>query len=297
MTNIENVTVAGGGVLGSQIAFQSAFKGKKVTVYDINDEAIAAAEQRIKNRRDLYKRDINATDEQFDAGLNNLSYSADLAEAVKDADLVIEAVPEKPSIKHNFYQSLAKVAPEKTIFASNSSTYVPSTYAADTGRPAKFLCLHFANHVWRMNTAEIMGSDQTDPDIFNEIVDYAKEIGMVPIPLHKEQPGYILNSLLVPFLEDAGYLWGNDIADPETIDKTWMIGTGSPVGPFGAYDAVGLRTIYNIIEEQKGDDPGFKPFLEKVRKMLDEGKTGSDAGHGFYDYPNPRYKDEDFLKA
>ncbi|MCT6901576.1 MAG: 3-hydroxyacyl-CoA dehydrogenase NAD-binding domain-containing protein, partial [Bifidobacterium sp.] len=98
MTNIENVTVAGGGVLGSQIAFQSAFKGKKVTVYDINDEAIAAAEQRIKNRRDLYKRDINATDEQFDAGLNNLSYSADLAEAVKDADLVIEAVPEKPSI-------------------------------------------------------------------------------------------------------------------------------------------------------------------------------------------------------
>ncbi|MDT7510133.1 3-hydroxyacyl-CoA dehydrogenase family protein, partial [Bifidobacterium sp. H1HS16N] len=73
--------------------------------------------------------------------------------------------------------------------------------------------------------------------------------------------------------------------------------TGSPVGPFGAYDAVGLRTIYNIIEEQKGDDPDFKPFLEKVRKMLDEGKTGSDAGHGFYDYPNPRYKDEDFLKA
>lgn len=297
MTNIEKVTVAGGGVLGSQIAYQSAFKGKKVTVYDINDEAVAAAEQRIKNRRDLYKRDINATDDQFDAGLENLTYSSDLADAVKDADLVIEAVPEVPSIKCDLYQNLAKVVPGKTIIASNSSTFVPSTFAADTGRPDKFLCLHFANHVWLYNTAEIMGTDRTDPKVFDLIVDYAKEIGMVPIPLHKEQPGYVLNSLLVPFLENAGYLWGNDIADPETIDKTWMIGTGSPIGPFGTCDAVGLRTIYNIIEEQKGDDPGFKHFLEKVQDMLDEGKNGSDAGHGFYDYPNPRYKDADFLKA
>ena len=297
MTNIHNVTVAGGGVLGSQIAYQSAFKGKKVTIYDINDQAVAAAEERVKNLRDSYKHDINATDEQFDAGLNNMSFTADMAEAVKNADLVIEAVPEKPSIKHDFYQSLAKLAPKDTIFTSNSSTYVPSTFAADTGRPDKFLNMHFANQVWLYNTAEIMGTDQTDPKVFDEIVDYAREIGMVPIVLKKEQPGYVLNTLLIPLLEAASYLWGQGIADPETVDKTWMIATGAPMGPFAIFDVVGLRTAYNITKEQRGDNPDFKPFLEKIQKMMDEGKTGKDSGEGFYTYPNPAFADPDFLKA
>ncbi|KJY50859.1 3-hydroxyacyl-CoA dehydrogenase [Bifidobacterium mellis] len=297
MTNIHNVTVAGGGVLGSQIAYQSAFKGKKVTIYDINDQAVAAAEERVKNLRDSYKRDINATDEQFDAGLNNMSFTADMAEAVKNADLVIEAVPEKPSIKHDFYQSLAKLAPEDTIFTSNSSTYVPSTFAPDTGRPDKFLNMHFANQVWLNNTAEIMGSEQTDPKVFNEIVDYAKEIGMVPIVLKKEQPGYVLNTLLIPLLNAAAHLWGHDIADPETVDKTWMIGTGAPMGPFAIFDVVGLRTAFNITKEQQGDNPDFKPFMDKIQKMMDEGKTGKDSGEGFYTYPNPAFADPDFLKA
>ncbi|QYN61143.1 3-hydroxyacyl-CoA dehydrogenase [Bifidobacterium asteroides] len=297
MTNINMVTVAGGGVLGSQIAYQSAFKGKKVTVYDINDEAVAAAEERVRNLRDLYKRDINATDEQFDAGLNNLSYSSDLAEAVKDADLVIEAIPEKPSIKHDFYRSLAKAAPEKTIFASNSSTYVPSTFAEDTGRPDKFLNMHFANQIWRMNTAEIMGTKQTDPKVFDLIVDYAKEIGMVPIVLKKEQPGYVLNTLLIPLLNAAAYLWGHDIADPETVDKTWMIGTGAPMGPFAIFDVVGLRTALNITKEQQGDNPDYKPFMEKIQKMMDEGRNGKDSGQGFYTYPDPAFDRPDFLKA
>ena len=297
MTNITKVTVAGGGVLGSQIAYQSAFKGKKVTIYDINDEAVAAAEERVKNLRDSYKHDIKATDEQFDAGLNNMSYTADMAEAVKDADLVIEAVPEKPSIKHDLYRNLAKLAPKDTIFTSNSSTYVPSAFAADTGRPDKFLNMHFANQVWLYNTAEIMGTDQTDPKVFNEIVDYAKEIGMVPIVLKKEQPGYVLNTLLIPLLTAASYLWGQGIADPETVDKTWMIATGAPMGPFAIFDVVGLRTAFNITKEQQGDNPDFKPFLDKIQKMMDEGKTGKDSGEGFYAYPDPAFAKPDFLKA
>lgn len=297
MANIEKVTVAGGGVLGSQIAFQSAFKGKKVTVYDINDDAVAAAEKRIRARRDAYKHDIQATDEQFYAGLKNLTYTADLAEAVKGADLVIEAVPEKPSIKHDFYQNLAKLAPEETIFASNSSTYVPSVFAPDTGRPDKFLNLHFANKVWLYNTAEIMGTNQTDPQVFQRVVEFAKEIGMVPIILKKEQPGYVLNTLLIPLLNAASYLWGHDIADPETIDKTWMIATGAPTGPFGIFDTVGLRTAFNITTEQQGSNPDFKPFLDKIQKMIDENKVGIETGQGFYKYPNPEFENPDFLKA
>ena len=109
MTEIEQVTVAGGGVLGSQIAYQCAFKGKNVTVYDIGDDAVAAARERVKALRAAYKRDIKATDEQFDAGLGRMSFTTDLSEAVKNADLVIEAIPEKPSIKHDFYLSLIHI--------------------------------------------------------------------------------------------------------------------------------------------------------------------------------------------
>ena len=297
MTNIEQVTVAGGGVLGSQIAYQCAFKGKNVTVYDIGDDAVAAARERVKALRTAYKRDIKATDEQFDAGLGRMSFTTDLSEAVKNANLVIEAIPEKPSIKHDFYQSLAKLAPENTIFASNSSTYVPSTFASDTGRPDKFLNLHFANQIWLMNTAEIMGTDQTDPDIYNQIVSFAREIGMVPIQLHKEQPGYVLNTLLMPLMGAAGMLWAHDVADPQTIDKTWMIATGAPKGPFGFYDMVGLRTAYNILCQRQGDNPQAKPLLDKLNAMIDQGKLGEETGQGFYQYPDPDYRDPGFLKA
>lgn len=297
MTNIEQVTVAGGGVLGSQIAYQCAFKGKNVTVYDIGDDAVAAARERVKALRAAYKRDIKATDEQFDAGLGRMSFTTDLSEAVKNANLVIEAIPEKPSTKHDFYQSLAKLAPENTIFASNSSTYVPSTFASDTGRPDKFLNLHFANQIWLMNTAEIMGTDQTDPDIYNQIVSFAREIGMVPIQLHKEQPGYVLNTLLMPLMGAAGMLWAHDVADPQTIDKTWMIATGAPKGPFGFYDMVGLRTAYNILSQRQGDNPQAKPLLDKLNAMIEQGKLGEETGQGFYQYPDPDYRDPGFLKA
>ena len=297
MTDIEQVTVAGGGVLGSQIAYQCAFKGKNVTVYDIGDEAVAAAKERVEALRTAYKRDIQATDEQFDAGLGRMSFTTDLGEAAKNADLVIEAIPEKPSIKHDFYQSLAKLAPEDTIFASNSSTYVPSTFAADTGRPDKFLNLHFANQIWLMNTAEIMGTNQTDPDIYNRIVSFARQIGMVPIQLHKEQPGYVLNTLLMPLMGAAGMLWAHDVADPQTVDKTWMIATGAPKGPFGFYDMVGLRTAYNILCQRQGDNPQAKPLLDKLKAMIDQGKLGEETGQGFYQYPDPDYRDPGFLKV
>ena len=297
MTDIEQVTVAGGGVLGSQIAYQCAFKGKNVTVYDIGDEAVAAAKERVEALRTAYKRDIQATDEQFDAGLGRMSFTTDLGEAAKNADLVIEAIPEKPSIKHDFYQSLAKLAPEDTIFASNSSTYVPSTFAADTGRPDKFLNLHFANQIWLMNTAEIMGTNQTDPDIYNRIVSFARQIGMVPIQLHKEQPGYVLNTLLMPLMGAAGMLWAHDVADPQTVDKTWMIATGAPKGPFGFYDMVGLRTAYNILCQRQGDNPQAKPLLDKLNAMIEQGKLGEETGQGFYQYPDPDYRDPGFLKA
>lgn len=294
-----NITVAGSGVLGSQIAYQTAFKGFHVVVYDINDEALARAKDRIMNLKPHYQTDLGATEEEVNTAYNRISFSSQLSEAVRDADLVIEAIPEVVQIKTDFYTELGKIAPEKTIFATNSSTLLPSQFAEATGRPERFLALHFANEIWKNNTAEIMKHPGTDAKVFNEVIEFAKAIGMVALPLQKEQPGYILNSLLVPLLDAAQMLLIKEIADPETIDKTWMVGTGAPLGPFAILDVVGINTAYNITLA-KAEATGKEEF-EKLAELLkteyiDKGKLGRVTGKGFYTYPNPSFMKPDFLK-
>ncbi|QTD43527.1 3-hydroxyacyl-CoA dehydrogenase [Sporosarcina sp. Te-1] len=297
--NFKHITVAGSGVLGSQIAFQTAFKGFSVTVYDINEEALGKAKERISHLKPYYQKDLGVTDESFDEGFKRLSFLSDLGEAVKDADLVIEAIPEEAEIKTAFYQELGKVAPEKTVFATNSSTLLPSQFAEATGRPEKFLALHFANEIWKNNTAEVMKHPGTDPAVFDSVIDFAKAIGMVALPLQKEQPGYILNSLLVPLLDAAEMLLVKEVADVQTIDKTWMIATGAPMGPFAILDVVGITTAYHIVKT-KAEATGQEEFAKLAdllkTEYIDKGKLGRETGEGFYKYPNPAFMEKDFLQ-
>ena len=295
---IKKVMVAGSGVLGSQIAYQTAFKGFEVAVYDINDEVLDVAKQRFHALMPQYQTDLGATSEETEAAYNRLSFHTDLGEAVKGADLIIEAIPEVVEIKVNFYETIGKLAPEKTIFASNSSTMLPSMFAQHTGRPEKYLHLHFANQIWKNNIAEIMKHEGTDEKVFNETIEFAEAIGMVPIPIYKEQPGYVLNSLLVPFLQAAQYLVANGIADPETVDKTWMIGMNVARGPFATLDVIGLNTPYNLsaARAKAGDENAAKIAEYLKTEYIDKGRTGIQSGKGFYDYPNPKYQDPDFLK-
>ncbi|WP_050615487.1 3-hydroxyacyl-CoA dehydrogenase [Bacillus testis] len=296
----KHITVAGSGVLGSQIAFQTAFKGFDVTIYDINDDAIKKAKERIASLEGVYTEYFKNEQDAAKSAQSRIRYATDLAEAVKDADLVIEAIPEVEKIKQDFYKQLGKAAPADTIFATNSSTMLPSQFAEYTGRPEKFLALHFANHVWQNNTGEVMEHAGTDPKVVQEVLDFAAAIGMVPLHIKKEQPGYILNSLLVPLLDAAQGLWGNGVADPQTIDKTWMIATGAPMGPFGIIDVVGLQTVYNIVSTKAAQHPenkGYKAIADMVKtQFLDKGKMGMGTGEGFYTYPNPAYLEKDFLQ-
>ena len=292
--DIKNVTVIGSGVLGSQIAFQIAYSGFKVTVFDINDEALVRAQRSMVTLTKSYERDMEVTDLELKEALSNLIYTTNLETASKEADLIIEAIPEIKELKINLYKQLATIAPESTIFATNTSTFLPSDFAAETGRPDKFLALHFANQIWLNNTAEIMGTAETDPDVFETIVAFSKNIGMIPLPLYKEQRGYILNSLLVPLLKSAEDLLVNEVANPETIDKTWMIATKSPRGPFGILDIVGLNTAYNIaLSKDTDDSKKIAQFLKE--NFLDKGHLGIQSGQGFYTYPNPSYLEKDFL--
>lgn len=296
--NFHKITVAGGGVLGSQIAFQTAFKGFLVVLYDISDEMIKADKNRIKYLPLLYKKTIQASDADLNSALKRLTYTTDLKKAVSDADILIEAVPENIKIKNNFYHQVGSLAPKKTIFASNSSTLLPSQLAPASSRPEKFINFHFSTHVLANNTAEIMGSSQTDPAIKDQMIQFARKIGMVPINLKKEQPGYIFNSLQIPLEIAALRLWARNVADPQTIDKTWMLATGSPIGPFINIDEVGLKTVYNISAPiaKKAHNSTAPIIMKRLKQMIGQGKTGASSGEGFYHYPNPAFKDPKFLK-
>ena len=283
MTNIRNVTVLGTGVLGSQIAFQTAYSGFNVTAYDIGEAALAQARGRFGALVETYSREVEgaATGKAADA-VSRILLTSDLAAAVVDADLVIEAVPEVQAIKQQTYQKLASLAPAKTIFATNSSTLLPSDLKAFTGRPDRFLALHFANNIWKFNTAEVMGTDETAAAVFDAVVAFAAAIGMVPIPMHREKAGYVLNSLLVPFLNAAAGLAAGGYAEPEDIDKVWRIATGAPMGPFQIYDIIGLTTPYNILSQ--GDESARALAAWLKENYIDKGKLGIASGEGFYHY-------------
>ena len=296
---IKNVTIIGAGVLGSQIAWQTAFSGFNVTVYDAFEEGLETSKGFHKKFAEIFINQRGASQDKIDKTISRLTYTNDLAEAVKDADIISESIPENIDVKKTFYKKLAKLAPQKTIFTSNSSTLLPSMFAKETGRPEKFLALHFANPVWDANVGEVMMHNGTNPKYFDIVLDFAKNIGMVPIPIHKEQSGYVLNSLLVPLLSAAQNLFFNGVSDFESIDKTWMISTGAKVGPFGIIDMIGMNTVYNIalMNGTKNNDEKMIERANKIKnEWIDKGKLGIASGEGFYTYPNPKYQESDFLK-
>ena len=309
---IKKVVVAGGGVLGSQIALQSAYCGFDVTIWLRSEGSIERAKPKLERFKNIYvdtlekmKTDANAycrglskktdlSDSEIDElkqnaedAYNNIILTTSKDEAASGADLIIEAIAENPEQKIAFYQELAKHMDEETILVTNSSTLLPSMFAEYTGRPEKYLSLHFANTIWENNTAEVMGHPGTDQKYYDEVAQFAEDINMIPLKLKKEQPGYILNSLLVPFLSAAEALLANDVADHETIDKTWILATGAPAGPFHILDIVGLTTAYNIIiMNPEAQDPNTTPgkIAKMLKEKIDAGKTGINAGEGFYKY-------------
>ena len=331
--NMKKIVVAGGGVLGSQIALQSAFCGFDVTIWLRSEGSIERAQPKLLRLKEIYLNTletmktnpaaycrgfsceselsadkINELKQKVEDAYDSITLTTSYEEAGNDADLIIEAIAEDPKQKIAFYQELAKHIPEKTIIATNSSTMLPSAFAQYTGRPEKYLALHFANEIWRNNTAEIMGHPDTGQEYYDAVCEFAENINMIPLKLKKEQPGYILNSMLVPFLSalaismtkgvhaqesfcfmelNAEALYADGVADFETIDKTWMLATGAPLGPFRILDVVGLTTAYNIgMMNPKASDPDTieGKVAAMLKEKIDAGKTGINSGEGFYKY-------------
>lgn len=314
---IQKVTIAGGGVLGAQIAYAAAFHGYDVTIWGRRDDSIERIKPRIDRLHQIYSQELEVapsyigeknpnyprsffsskeeiTEERI-AELKEVNekvyksfiYTTDLEEGFGHADLVIEAIAEVVDQKKDFYEKIAPFLKEEAILVTNSSTLLPSMFREYTGREEKFLSLHFANNIHRQNLAEVMRHDRTSDEAFDTVVEFARSIGMYPAILKKEQPGYILNSILVPVLGAGLTLYGNDVADPVDIDMDWKIGTGSPKGPFEIIDLVGLTTVINILSNNPASKDPSTPIgkaMIKLKEMADKGHIGIESGQGFYKY-------------
>ena len=320
MTNFKKIVVAGGGVLGSQIAYQAAYCGFDVTIGLRSEGSIGRCQPKLENLKKTYIDALNLMADPVKGEANwcpglaeigkfdldeclkkveniDVKLELDMAKAVKDADLVIESMAENADDKIKFYTTLAPLLDEKTVVVTNSSTLLPSAFAKYTGRPDKYLSMHFANSIWKNNVAEIMVQDKTDKKYFDMICEFANEIRMLALPVLKEKSGYLLNSMLVPFLLSGLDLYANGISDPESIDLAWTKGTGAPKGPFKIFDTVGLTTALNIVNQYQKVPGLFKPMLSKMmmpynfkgmkailEKYIAEGKLGMSSGEGFYKY-------------
>jgi 3-hydroxyacyl-CoA dehydrogenase len=299
-SDIHHLTLLGAGVLGGQIAWHSAFKGKQVVVYDLYEKGLAQCQADQQRYADAYSVDLGATAAELEATRNRLSFTTDLAAAVARADLVIEAVPEVPEIKVATYTELAKYLPAHTLVATNSSTLLPSQFAGVTGRPDKYCALHFANLIWKMNLAEVMAHPGSSEATLTAITRFAIEIGMVPIPVQKEQNGYLLNSWFAPLLQNGVTLVANGIGTPEDVDRTFMIANGSALGPCGMVDMVGMNTAYNVSTywgNLNNDEQMLINAAYLKQHFIDQGKLGLQTGEGFYKYPEPAFSATDFLQV
>ncbi|MFE2491554.1 3-hydroxyacyl-CoA dehydrogenase [Streptomyces mirabilis] len=297
MSRLDKVTVLGSGVLGGQIAWHSAFKGKTVAVYDIAPDAIERCRAAHGHYAAIYLSDVGADNADIAATREHLTYSTDLAAAVAQADLVIEAVPEIPEVKSAVYKEMAGLLPPATLVATNSSTLLPRDFASATGRPEKFCALHFSTSLWAMNFAEIMAHPGTAAQTLTEVTEFAVEIGMLPIPVRKEHNGYVVNTWLVPFLNAAQTLVTNGIARPEDVDRTFLF-TGAKFGPLGMMDMIGMKTAHDVLSHwgRESGDAQMSANADYIKtNFLDRGRLGVQTGSGYYDYPDPAYRRPGFL--
>ncbi len=299
MSRINHVVTLGSGVLGGQIAWHSAFRGKTVVAYDLTEDALSKCRAAHDRYAAIYRADVGATDEAIAATRARLRYTADLGAAVASADLVIESVPEVPEIKTSAYRTMAPLLREHTLLATNSSTLLPSDFAAATGRPEKFCALHFANLIWMMNIAEVMAHATTADDTLTQVTEFAIEIGMVPIALRKEQNGYVINTWFVALLNAAQSLVTNGVSTPEDVDRSFLIcNRGCTMGPMAMIDMVGMQTSFNVLTywgTRNSDQQMLRNAQYIKTRFIDRGEFGLPTGTGYYSYPNPAFQAADFL--
>jgi 3-hydroxybutyryl-CoA dehydrogenase len=281
---MKNITVIGAGTMGNGIAHVFAQSGYKVSLADVNAAQLEKAVQTITKNFDRQVAKGTVSEEQKKQALNNIQTFTDVAEAVKDAELVVEAATENADLKLKIFKQLDEVAPKGTILASNTSSISITKIAAVTKRPELVIGMHFMNPVPVMKLVEIINGYSTSAAVSEKIIDLSTKLGKVPCVVN-DYPGFIANKILMPMINEAIYSLYEGIAGVEAIDTIMKLGMAHPMGPLQLADFIGLDvclSILNVLHEGFGNQK-YAPCPLLVNMVM-AGKLGVKSGEGFYTY-------------
>ena len=280
---MKKVVVIGGGTMGLDIAQVFARKGFDVVVRDIKDEIIQASEARLNKSLDRLVTKGKMDEAGKQAILDKMSFTTDLNVAA-DADLVVEAAIENLEIKKSIFAELDAICKPETILASNTSSISITAIAAATKRPDKFIGMHFFNPATVMKLVEVIRGANTSDETYKAIYDLSVEIGKEPVEVN-EAPGFVVNKILIPMINEACDLLYTGVASAEGIDTAMKLGANHPMGPLALGDLVGLDVCLAIMDTLYNEthDPKYRASL-LMRKMVRAGHLGRKTGKGFFDY-------------
>lgn len=296
--NIRAVTVVGAGFMGAQIGLHCATHGYPTWLVDTSVEALERAArsqaQELESRLDQHR--ITSADK--DAILSRIYFTTSLADGTSEADLVIEAAPERLDLKRGIFGQLDQVAPERALLATNSSSFRISAIQSATRRWDRVLNMHFYPPVWQRTIVELMGGTATSEETIGKARDFAVSVGLTPLLVQKESTGFLFNRVWRAIKKECLHLVDEGVASHEDVDRAWMINVGMPIGPFGLMDMVGLDVVQDIemvYFRESGDESDRPPklLLDKVER----GDLGVKTGKGFYSYPHPAFADPEWLRG
>jgi 3-hydroxybutyryl-CoA dehydrogenase len=284
---IKKIAIIGSGVMGSGIAQSFAVSGYYVTINDIKEELLNHAQNRISENLSLLMEEGALTDREKQGAIANITYSVDLEGAVRDADFIIEAIPEVIELKLNLYQQLEEIIKPDAIVASNTSTFPISQLMEKASFAERMVITHFFNPGHLVPLVEIVQHDETKPEIVKTTMDLMRKIGKSPILLKKEIAGFIANRLQTALMREAFYLLKEGVADAEDIDTAITAGPGfrwAFTGPIEIADFGGLDTWQRVFDNVSPVLDQSKEAPDLIRDLVAEGKLGTKSGEGIFTY-------------
>ena len=287
---IKNITVLGSGIMGHGIAQVSAMSGYNVVLRDIEKQFLDKAMEKIKWSLDKLVSKQKITEDQGKEIFSRITPVVDLAEALKDCDLMIEVVPEIMDLKKKVYAEVDKVVPQKTVFASNTSTLPITEIANTTSRPERFIGIHFFNPPQLMKLVEVIPGQKTSKDLVDTTISFVKWVSKEPVVCKRDVPGFIVNRLFIPLVHEAAYAMDRTGATKEEIDSAVKFTLHFPMGIFELADFTGMDVIHKATLEMHSRDKKVINPHPLIEKLYNEKKLGQKSGEGFYKYSGEQYE-------